>query len=223
VNAHETPATPPSPPAAAAGDASGHDLVRTALVFYGIVTLFAFGYALFDRIAMVGEPTEPFLGFALPGLGLALAGFGVGLAIVGVVHVGLRAIPTVESGARELARLLGPLTATQALALAALSGVAEELLFRGALWEHLDLLGTTCLFAIVHVVPRRSLWGYPLFAAGAGLLLGVLRMSSGSIFPAIFAHFTINALNLAWLGRHHDRLVNEPPASAGAPPDDVGA
>ena len=53
-------------------------------------------------------------------------------------------------------------------------GVGEELLFRGALWPHLGLPGTTFLFGLVHIIPRKQLWGYPLFALGAGLLLGLL-------------------------------------------------
>ena len=48
-----------------------------------------------------------------------------------------------------LGELLGPITFRAALGLALLSGVAEELLFRGALWPHLGLFGTTFLFALV--------------------------------------------------------------------------
>ncbi len=179
-----------------------------ALVFYGIVTLFAFGYALFDRIRAGGraEP-QAFLGIALPSFSLALAGIGIGLVIVALCHVGLRALNSVEIGAQGLARIIGPISTKEAIYLAAMSAVGEELLFRGALWEHLGLIGTTFLFGLVHVIPRKDLWGYPLFALVAGLLLGVLRESSGSVFPPILAHFTVNALNLAWLGKHYERLV----------------
>lgn len=197
------PATPPGPPAASGGArAAGSGWLRLASGFYGIVTLFAFGYALFG-----GSGGQPFLGLALPSPALALAGVGVGLVVVGVVHVGIRLLEAVEDGAREMAQLLGPLTRKEALYLALFSSVGEELLFRGALWPHLGLIGTTCLFGLSHVLPRKALWGYPLFAALAGLLLGLLRDASGSVIPCILAHWVINALNLAWLGRHHDRLL----------------
>ena len=92
--------------------------------------------------------------------------------------------------------------------------MAEERLFRGALWPHLGLLGTTFLFGLVHFVPHKKLWGYPLFALVAGLLLGVLREASGSVIPPILAHFTVNVLNLRWMGKHHARLTGEAPAEA---------
>ena len=205
------PATPSAPtplpdePNATLGTGG---IVRLAAGFYGIVTLFAIGYAFFDRIVRKddGSGAEAFLGLALPSLGHVLAGIGLGLAVVGVTHVGFRALPAIRQAAAMLTEVLGPLTWKQALAVAACSGVGEELLFRGALWPHLGLLGTTFLFGLVHVIPKKKLWGYPLFALGAGLLLGLLRDASGSVFPPILAHITVNALNLAWLGAKHDEL-----------------
>ena len=73
-------------------------------------------------------------------------------------------LPAVEDAGRHFARILGPLTWREALLLAAFSSIGEELLFRGALWPHLDLIGTSFLFALVHILPKRALWGYPLFA-----------------------------------------------------------
>lgn len=205
---------------------TGLSLLRLAGGFYAIVVLFAFGYAVFDGLQphrYVEQAArgggDAFLGLALPSLGLALAGLGVGLVIVGVVHVGMRTIPSVERASGEIAGLLGPLTTREALWLAVFSGVGEELLFRGALWPHLGLLGTTLLFGLVHILPRRSLWWYPLFAAGAGLLLGILRDASGSVFPPMLAHITVNGLNLWWLARHHARLTGAraSPAPSAAP------
>ena len=210
VSEDSLPAAPRlSSPPGAEDKTAGAALVRLAGPFYGIVTLFAVGYAIFDRIASEAEVKGPFLGLALPSLGLALAGIGVGIVIVAVVHAGRRVLLSIERAARAMARILGPLSRKQALYLALVSAAGEELLFRGALWEHLDLLGTTLLFGLVRVVPRRDLWGYPLFALGAGLLFGLLRDSSGSVFPPMLAHFVINAVNLAWLGANHARLVQE--------------
>lgn len=195
---------------------AGSSLLRLAAGFYAIVAVFAFGYAIFDGLqADEARPAgEAFLGLAIPSLGLALAGIGVGLVIVGVVHVGMRAVPGVDRAASEFAALVGPLTAKEAWLLALMSGVAEELLFRGALFPHLGMWGTTFLFGLVHVIPRRSLWAYPLFAAGAGLMLGILRDASGSVLPPILAHVTVNGLNLWWLGKHHGRLVGDAPKPA---------
>ncbi len=215
VTDEPTPPAEPAAPAPAPAPESQHvtlgtgGIVRLAIGFYSIVTLFALGYAFFDRIARGddGPESEAFLGLALPSFGLALAGIGMGLAIVAVTHVGLRALPAVQRASSMLAEILGPLTWKQALAVAACSGVGEELLFRGALWPHLDLLGTTFLFGVVHFIPRKQLWAYPLFALGAGLLLGLLRESSGSVFPPMFAHITVNLVNLWWLGSQHAKLT----------------
>ena len=68
-----------------------------------------------------------------------------------------------------MARMLGPLTPAQAIWLAMLSGFGEELLFRGALWPHLGLVGGAVLFGILHTVPVRGLAFYPVFAFLAGL------------------------------------------------------
>ena len=99
------------------GEVSHEGLVRIAAAFYGVVTVFAVGYAFFDRIRRDadGPDSDAFLGLSLPSVGGLLSGIGVGLVIVGVVHVGLRVVPAVESTGRLFARVLGPLGWKQAL------------------------------------------------------------------------------------------------------------
>jgi membrane protease YdiL (CAAX protease family) len=168
--------------------------VRVAATFYGIVALFAFGFALFSSQAKV------LLGEKPPEATHLLAGLGIGLALVGLSRLGTRVWPPVDRAARALGRLLGPVTWGDAILLALVSGVAEELLFRGALWPPLGLVGTTCLFALVHVIPRKDLWGYPLFAGACGLLFGLLRDGTDSVVPPMIAHVLVNAINIGWLG-----------------------
>jgi membrane protease YdiL (CAAX protease family) len=224
----QDPSQPPTPPEPAVpptreattfglGGESPAQLVRLAAAFYGVVTVFAFGYAIFDRIqrGAGGAEDDPFLGLGLPSIGGALSGVGVGLVIVGVVHVGMRILPAVAQAARLFAGVFGPLTWIQGVLLALFSSVAEELLFRGALWPHLGWIGTSFLFGLVHILPSKRLWGYPLFALLAGVLFAILREATGSVLPAILAHFTVNAINLVWLGRQHTRLTDTPGSAVG--------
>jgi membrane protease YdiL (CAAX protease family) len=172
----------------------GAELVRLALPFYGVVALFAFGYALFSGVL------DRLFGESWPNLAGLGVGVGLGLALVVLSRVGARGWAPMARMTDSLAELIGPVRFWPAMALAFLSGTAEELLFRGALWPHLELPGTTLLFGLVHILPRRSLWVFPLFATLAGLLFGLLREGTQSVWPCVLAHVTVNALNLVWIG-----------------------
>jgi membrane protease YdiL (CAAX protease family) len=184
------PRLTPTPPAERA-----RSILRPAVTFYGVVTLFAIGLATFSG------NVHTLLGDTAPNVVWLLVGVGAGLGVVAVCHAMRKTVKAIDRAADLLIDVLGPLSTETAVILALVSGVAEELLFRGALWPFAGLVGTTFLFAIVHVVPRRGLIGYPLFAGAVGLLLGVLRGASGSVLPPILAHATVNALNLVWLER----------------------
>jgi hypothetical protein len=185
----------------------GHAWLRLATGFYALVALFAAGFALFTHgwKTLFGETSAE--GAEL------LGGLAVGLALVALTRVGARSWRPMTRMADGLADLLGPISWGTAILLALVSGFAEELLFRGALWPHLGLIGTTLLFALVHVLPRRSLWLYPLFALVAGFLLGLVREGTESLWPAVVAHVTVNALNLGWVGgrARRRRAANDAP------------
>ncbi|TPW09106.1 MAG: hypothetical protein FD129_2309, partial [bacterium] len=103
-----------------------------------------------------------------------------------------------EEGFREI---LGPVDVSTALRLAAISGLAEEALFRGALQPELGLFWASLLFGLVHfpAEPRLRPWTIFAFVVGAGL--GVLYDTTGGLLAPVLAHFLINAVNLAWLGQ----------------------
>ncbi|MFT6144467.1 MAG: membrane protease YdiL (CAAX protease family) [Myxococcota bacterium] len=73
----------------------------------------------------------------------------------------------------------------------------EELVFRGTLWGLLEralpgpvvLLITSLIFAAYHVDPIHVILVFPV-----GLLIGWVRLTSGSIYPAILLHFVNNTL-----------------------------
>ena len=95
-----------------------------------------------------------------------------------------------------LGELLGGITAPQAIALAALSGFAEELFFRGAVQGAVGWLAASLLFALLHSGPGRELRLWTLFALCAGLLFGALMLWRGNLLAPVLAHFVVNAVNL---------------------------
>jgi membrane protease YdiL (CAAX protease family) len=103
--------------------------------------------------------------------------------------------------ARELALAIGPLTLAECALLAALSGFAEEVFFRGALQTRIGWLAASVLFGLAHWAPRRALWPWTGFALCAGALLGGLFAATGNLAAPITAHSVINAVNLRWLTR----------------------
>lgn len=78
----------------------------------------------------------------------------------------------------------------------------EELVFRGVLWTALakvssssirPLIQTSVLFALIHLVNRGGFYELP-HRFVSGLLLGWLRLKSGSLLPSVHAHFVVLAL-----------------------------
>lgn len=75
--------------------------------------------------------------------------------------------------------------------LAAVSSVAEEVFFRGALMPLIGVWGQALLFGLMHPATRRG-WAYTAFTFVAGLAFGYATLLTGTLWPAILAHFAIN-------------------------------
>ncbi len=210
-----TETQPPQPDSSAAGSPAPAEapsgLLRLALGFYGVVTIFAFGYALFS------QKLYHLFGDQAPTGAALLGGLAFGGVIVGVTRLGHKVWPAVADAGRSISLMLGPMSRREAIYVALASGFAEELLFRGALWTHLGFLGTTFLFGLVHIVPKRQLWGYPIYATACGALLGLLRHATGSVLPCILAHVLINALHLIYMADRHEAYAREEEARRARP------
>lgn len=177
--------------------------VRLASIFYLVVAFVSVLYAfLFGHLNVL-------LGERAASAGGLLEGALAGILIVVVCNAALVFRP-MRRAAEAMGRFLGPLGPGSAVYLAMVSGFAEELCFRGALWPHLGLYGTSILFGILHTVPSRALALYPLFAALAGLVFGLLRQRTGSIWPPVLAHALINGINLTVIGRLEGRRAPAP-------------
>jgi membrane protease YdiL (CAAX protease family) len=90
---------------------------------------------------------------------------------------------------------------SEVVALALLSGFAEELFFRGAVQGSWGWLPATVLFALLHTGPGPAFRLWTLFAAVAGLVLGALMIWRGNLLAPVVAHGLLNGINLGRLVR----------------------
>jgi hypothetical protein len=136
-----------------------------------------------------------------------LLGVGAGLALLGVWWGAERASPLAQSLEKQLALVLGNLGRSDALALALLSGFAEELFFRGAVQGALGWAAATILFALLHSGPGPAFRLWTVFAALAGILFGGLMVWRGNLLAPIVGHVLVNAINLQRLAAPRRRLI----------------
>ncbi|MFV1987653.1 MAG: lysostaphin resistance A-like protein [Gemmatimonadota bacterium] len=143
------------------------------------------------------------LGWAVPDpLGALLWGAATAVAGLAVIWIMTRVAKVAGLEESPLAMILMPQTSGEKRGFLLLSGVAavgEELVFRGYLLWALSAWTASPWFAAVVVSLSFGLaHGYQklsgILRAGAmGMLLAVPTVLTGSLFPAILAHFWINA------------------------------
>ena len=132
----------------------------------------------------------------------ALIGVAVGGFLIGLWRVVRHKLTSARELEQQLAELLGPLDRHEIVALALLSGFAEELFFRGAVQGAWGWFPATVLFTLLHTGPGSTYRAWTAFAGVAGLTLAGLMLWRGNLLAPVLAHVVVNAVNL-------DRLVKE--------------
>ena len=102
----------------------------------------------------------------------------------------------------ELEPIAKALTGRDIALLALLSGVSEELFFRGAMQPVLGLLPTSLIFGALHTGPKRAFIAWSVWAFVMGLAFGWIYDFTGVLWGPVFAHVFINQRNLAYMRRH---------------------
>lgn len=170
--------------------------VRMAVALYSALL----AVALLWRTGLYGEPllfaSEAAARAGLRPLRDAALGVAFALAAAGTSEVAERWTAWGRRLAAELARLVGPLTRGECLALALASGIGEEAFFRGALQPRVGLVAASVLFGLAHFPATRALRPWTAFALASGLALGLLFEATGNLLAPATAHILLNALGL---------------------------
>jgi membrane protease YdiL (CAAX protease family) len=172
----------------------------TAIVGTIVVDLVLIAYVLFAAwishrpvartLALRGTPLRPALKLGAIALGLIIV---TNIVLEPILHAGQRQGIAPTHDPRNTHQWIVLVVALFGLVLVA--PAAEELVFRGlgfATLGRFALPVTTVLFALAHGLPVLLV---PV--AIAGLLLGVVRTRTDSVFPGMGVHMSLNALALA--------------------------
>ena len=108
----------------------------------------------------------------------------------------------------ELRPVARDLSLVHILALAGLSSLGEELLFRGLLVPWLGVFGSAIAFGLAHQMKGPSRWVWVAWATIVGAALGAIFAFTGSLVGPLLAHAVVNAVNLSYL-RGHDPQAEE--------------
>jgi membrane protease YdiL (CAAX protease family) len=133
------------------------------------------------------------------------SGLAAGLAIVFASRLALYRFDWARSLHREFRHLLNPMTDFEIVVLAVASSVGEEMLFRGALLPSIGLLGSSAVFALLHIGPKARHLPWTVSSFAAGLLFGGIFMWTGDLTGPVVAHFMVNFLNLRHVAQYELR------------------
>jgi len=178
---------------------SGEKRTASLLVVYGLLLVVALGLAaLRGESPFITTPSLPLGAAALVAVSLAL---GAALAVLPVVAT--RWLVRRFMWARRLHESLRPAvkdaSTGQLLGMAVMSGLGEELFFRGLLVPALGVVASSLLFGVLHQVPGRARFVWASWATLMGLAFAAIFRLTGSLAGPVLAHVAINAVNLVFL------------------------
>ncbi len=140
-------------------------------------------------------------------LGLFLTVVALVVVLLGSAWILEKTLPSFRYASSLLEQALSrfKITLPFAFALAALSSLAEEIFFRGALMPLIGVWGQALVFGLFHPMPRRA-FIYTAFTFVAGVCFGYATFLTGSLWPAIAAHFVINLQGFLELRKKQQKL-----------------
>jgi membrane protease YdiL (CAAX protease family) len=124
-----------------------------------------------------------------------------GIAVGAALWLAIPLLFWVSDTRRVLDGVLVPFSRTLAprdmVVIAALSGVSEELFFRGVLLAEIGLVASSVIFGLLHALT----WAYAAWAAVIGAGFGLLALEGESLVTPVVAHATYNFGALVLLRR----------------------
>lgn len=179
-------------------------LIQVSSVVYGVFALVGILLSLFAHKNFSSN-------FALPHAPLEIgrvvaAGFlGAGVLLILSKHFEWW-FPSYRAIKGAMVQILGRCNVWQALYLAVISSVGEEILFRGAIQPFVGIGICALLFGLLHIGPSGNLSSWSIWAVAAGWLLGFMYDQTGTLWAPMITHASVNAISILNLRRIYKRI-----------------
>jgi hypothetical protein len=105
---------------------------------------------------------------------------------------------------KQMLPLIGHLNFFDSISVSVISGLCEEIFFRGVLQSQCGIVPSACAFGLAHL-PRIYYFPYALWATYVGLLMSFLVVQTGSLYSPMIAHALINFASITVLRRMHNK------------------
>lgn len=163
-----------------------------AVLFYGFL-----GAAGAIWIRFSGVPVKLHALFSADNRPLTYAlGIGGGLAVAALSWLAVKVSARARMLEQEFGNLLSHHSVLEIAVLALLSGIAEEIFFRGAVQQWIGPLFGAIVFALAHPPFTRRLILWPVFALFVGLMFAYQFEWTGNLIAPVLSHTIINFVNL---------------------------
>ncbi len=174
------------------------DIVRKAFQWYLGLLIVAMGWLYIQKrlnwsLVCQKERTNILIDFCI--------GFGAALLLILFSLFADRNFNWARQLKHEFQKILTPLPFGKILLLGLMSGLVEEVFFRGALLNAAGLFLSTLLFGAAHLVPRRELLPWALYALLVGFIFACIVEIRHCLLPVILAHSLLNIFMIELLNR----------------------
>lgn len=172
-------------------------LVIRAILFEGGLGVVALIWAYFQQF-----PLRQALTPIMPSCWLGIAA-GVALLLTNyvIIEYGSRYIPGLRTIKALMEHQVAPLFKTlhpaAVIAIAIVSGTAEELFFRGVLQAQIGLVAASLVFGLAHVWKKTAI-PYGIYAALIGVYFGGLYVLTHNLWVPIIAHIINNGVAILY-------------------------
>jgi membrane protease YdiL (CAAX protease family) len=183
---------------------SSNRIIALALAIYLPLAAIGVAWARVGQGRSVWSLQQPWLSSPLVARTAASLALGMTLAVAVVLAtpVLLERAQWARALHRELEPIVAPLSRLEVVVLALTSGLAEEVLFRGAMQPAVGLFITSLIFGAVHTGPKRVFVAWSLWAFVMGLAFGLIFELTGVLWGPILAHVMINERNMTYMKGH---------------------
>jgi membrane protease YdiL (CAAX protease family) len=181
------------------------NIIQISSLIYG--TIAAIGLTLIHstqpQISSVFQfKSQSFSAMQLLGIGMLSAGI-----LICLSYFFEEFLPSYRAFRASVMQTLGRVSLLSAVYLAAISAIAEEILFRGGIQPSAGIMITSILFGLMHLGPDGRLSSWSIWAMNAGLLLGWTYDCTASLWPAMIAHFCVNVFGLLRLRMEYKKYL----------------